>query len=348
MVFIWVMRRPWGEPLANVRLDPVARQTADDPSAGAFAKRLHELDEKWRDNGVSELMGRMTEQKADTAALITKHEAKLQPVFEIIESMANLRMEECSILSRAALHYQSDSAKQAFELLRLDATAKLLHGKVAAALEQFQTLEKLAVRLLHADLAREDRGEKRPFLSACLPLAEQLAEQLSDAASLSELEACLTRFANDGRDTAEMARRFLFRITAVEPPEEPEPGFKRSHEESFVCYVEVYRPAIWLWALGSDANSTKQNFRVLFSEIIDQMQRDPEFTNFTSLGSAYLGAPGSFKRENHFGSSYYIRWEADYILKMYEEQALKDQAVLKKCREIQARVAAKRMKTIGG
>ena len=78
------------------------------------------------------------------------------------------------------------------------------------------------------------------------------------------------------------------------------------------------------------------------------MQRDPEFTNFTSLGSAYLGAPGSFKRENHFGSSYYIRWEADYILKMYEEQALKDQAVLKKCREIQARVAAKRMKTIGG
>jgi hypothetical protein len=100
---------------------------------------------------------------------------------------------------------------------------------------------------------------------------------------------------------------------------------------------------VWLWALGSDANCTKLNFRVLFSEIIDQMQRDPTFTNFTSLGSSYLGVPGAFKRKYHFGSSYYNRWEADEILKMYEEQALEDQAVLKKCREIQEKVAAKRL-----
>ena len=334
ILFIWAMRRSWGEPLPGVRLEPLVKESPKDFKPGSFAAVMDGIQKEYKDHVSPQRLypewqlfdGRKAWKDEDFPELTKACEA-LAPAFKRLAEASDLPESESKILWRGSSVFgkaRHDSIYPLIKLFLLQGTLHLKSGDLASVFLTLQTMDKLP-RHVANDGATFGR---RTFLDLSLPLAKRLSEKISQEEQFIQLEARLQSFESYRLDAAETARYLLMSFE-----EEARAG---EYDSPFGRF------AAWKWAIGSDPKSVESNIKPYFSEVIQQLEKNPEVVDFEPILTKYLGRPGSLKRDYRFGPDPVSCWFALISASIIQRHQLDDQRTLASSRCLRASIAVRR------
>ena len=331
------MRRLWGEPVAGVRLDPLPHHLSDGLKPGSFLQLINQAqlpaENQSKRNGVYEETADAAEYlwEEDSFPILTEVCDELQPEFANLEAASKRPVDESFFVWRSGTPYRSsEEPSQMSTLLKyfgIQMTRDLTARNFDKVLSAIQTMERLSKRCLKIGFG----VNRYPFHAAVRKYARKLSESTVNLTQLAELQACLKRFEESKQSAAEMLRYDLQALKEMaREGEYPVPGGQ-------------FAP--WRWAVGSDPDHVEGNLTTVYSELIQQLERDPDSTEFNPLLEKYLGRIGSLRRKHHFGPDLTSRYFLERAVYNLERIRKVDLYSLTACRCLQATIAV-RMFTI--
>lgn len=336
ILFIWAMRRSWGEPLPGVRLEPLVKESPKDFKPGSFAAVMDDVQKEYRKHVSPQrlypewqlLDGRKAWKDEDFPELTKACEAMV-PAFKRLAEASDLPESESKILWRSASVISDGGIEPLYHVHRLfllQGRRDLEKGDLSAVFSTIQTIEKLSSHIVN----NGSSYGRRPFLNLALPLAKRLAEKLTQEEQFVLLEETLKRLESHKMDAAETTRYMLIDFQ--------EKARANDYDAPFGRFFA------WKWAIGSDPKSVESNLKTFFSEAIQHLEKYPESVDFEPLLTKYIGRPDSLKRTYKFGPDPVSCHFAMLSVYLIERQRLEDLRTLASSHCLRADVAIRRFK----
>lgn len=324
ILFIWAMRRSWGEPLPGVRLEPLVKESPKDFKEGSFAAVMDGIQKEYKDHIFPRRYlewDRLSSQKVwkdEDFPELTKACEAMAPAFKKFTEAVNLPESEVKMLWRIG-----DAFTSVHHLFLLQGRRDLVKQDMPAVIITLQTIGKLSSHIVNnaAGYAR------RPFLYFALPLAKRLAEKLTQEDQMALLEETLNRLESLKSNPAETARYMLMADEEQVRADTDKVSFERS---------------AWKWAVGSDPKSVESNLKPFYSDLIQHLEGNPESLEFEPILTKYLGRPDSLKRTYNFGPDPVTRWLALTAVRLIQYFHLQDLRTLATSRCLRAAIAIRR------
>jgi hypothetical protein len=333
ILFIWAMRRSWGEPLPGVRLEPLVKASPKAFRPGSFGAMMNEIlkdvqnykfgpDKQVEINKFSQQLW-----KDEDFPELTKACEALAPSLKLLTEASNLPESESKMLFSFKFGFGRGQADSFFLLLNVfvsQGRRDLGKGDLSAVLASVQTLARVQSHIV----ADKYYTGYLYFLSQALPLAKGVAEKVTLDEQFVVLDNILQRFESKKPDIAEAARYDLSYLQEL------------VHAGSYDAPLGRY--TLWKWAIGSDSKSVGNNLNVFFSEVIQHLEQNPENLEFEPILTKYLGPPNSMRRRYQFGPDPSSRLWAEHSISQLQEYRVENLRILATSRCLRASLAVRR------
>lgn len=295
IVFVWLMRRPLGEPVPGVRLEPLVTQSPKESTAGSFGARIEEIRSRAQNLALYEEplheLVQLNEKPWNDATnpFLTKTFVHHAPTFKLLEDAANTPDSGERILA----HFNPQDPLAHLLIFYLAQIHRdLQQNELQFALGRLLTIKKLSKRIVRVGFILG----QRPFLEMSLPYIAATFEKLNTEDHLSALDDIL-----EGLE-----------MTSVSPAELTRYALQDDKEQALAGNYDMPlgRNPLWGWCIGSDPKNMQGNLDTLFSEIIHQQEIDPETSDFEPVLQKYVGKSGSLKRDYGLGPDPVSCWFA--------------------------------------